>query len=207
MKKYVLILLVGLPIFGQSNLNSFSNNIFEKEYVQVIEKVDNVKGLDEFLHDLGKSESGNVYDVVNTFGYMGKYQFGHKTLKGLGYDVSKEEFLSSPYIQEVAMMDLLRHNQKILKKYIDYWDGKKIKGKLVTESGILAAAHLAGPTNVKRYFMYGKDPNDGYGTKLSTYLFKFSNYKLNIDDEDKIIKSRLRITSKNYNVEIRASDS
>ena len=60
---------------------------------------------------------------------MGKYQFGKRTLKSLGYDVSKKEFLNSPYLQEQAMLDLLNHNKKILKNYIDYWDGKTINGR------------------------------------------------------------------------------
>ena len=112
---------------------------------------------------------------------MGKYQFGKRTLKALGYDVSKEQFLNSPYLQEKAMLDLLLHNKKILQKYIDYWDGKTIKGKTITESGILAAAHLAGPGNVKRFLKKGKEFRDGNGTKLTSYLTQFSGYKLNLD--------------------------
>ena len=41
--------------------------------------------LDNFLSAIGFRESGNRYDITNTFGYMGKYQFGKSTLKGLGY--------------------------------------------------------------------------------------------------------------------------
>lgn len=136
---------------------------------------------DMFLDAIGHRESSNRYDVVNGWGYMGKYQFGKRTLKALGYDVSKKEFLSSPYLQEQAMLDLLIHNKKILNNYIEYWDGKKINGKVITESGILAAAHLAGPGNVKRYLKKGKDFKDGNGTKLTSYLTQFSGYKLNLD--------------------------
>ena len=112
---------------------------------------------------------------------MGKYQFGKKTLKSLGYDVTKEEFLNSPYLQERAMLDLLNHNKKILQKYIDHWDGKTIQGDVITESGILAAAHLAGPGNVKRFLRKGKEFRDGNGTKLTSYLTEFSGYELNLD--------------------------
>ena len=31
-----------------------------------------------FLNKLGHKESGNRYDVVNSYGYMGRYQFGMK---------------------------------------------------------------------------------------------------------------------------------
>jgi hypothetical protein len=50
----------------------------------------------------------------------------------------------------------------------------------VTESGILAAAHLAGAGNVKKYLRsYGEnDVEDAYGTSISEYLEKFSGYDL-----------------------------
>jgi hypothetical protein len=136
---------------------------------------------DKFLDAIGMRESSNRYDVVNGWGYMGKYQFGKRTLKALGYDVSKKEFLNSPYLQEKAMLDLLHHNRKILKTYIEYWDGKTIHGKRITESGILAAAHLAGPGNVKKFFRKGAEFKDGNGTKMTSYLTQFSGYKLNLD--------------------------
>jgi hypothetical protein len=112
---------------------------------------------------------------------MGKYQFGKSTLRGLGYKVSRKEFLNSPELQEQAMLDLLSHNKKILQTYIDYWDGKNINGKVITESGILAAAHLGGPGNVKKFFRDGKVFKDGNGTKITKYLTHFSGYKLNLD--------------------------
>jgi len=134
-----------------------------------------------FLDAIGHRESSNRYDVVNGWGYMGKYQFGKRTLKALGYNVSRKEFLNSPYLQEKAMLDLLHHNKKILQTYIEYWDGKEIHGKVITESGILAAAHLAGPGNVKKFFRKGVEFKDGNGTKMTSYLTQFSGYKLNLD--------------------------
>lgn len=134
-----------------------------------------------FLNAIGHRESSNRYDVVNKWGYMGKYQFGRKTLKNLGYDISKKEFLNSPHIQEKAMLDLLEHNRKILQAYIDYWDGRKINGKVITESGILAAAHLAGAGNVKRFLRKGEEFRDGNGTKLTSYLTQFSGYDINLN--------------------------
>ena len=133
-----------------------------------------------FLNAVGMRESSNRYDVVNGWGYMGKYQFGKRTLKNLGYDISKKEFLNSPHIQEMAMLDLLSHNKKILQSYINQYSGVIVNGTKITESGILAAAHLAGPGNVKRYFKKGKQFKDGNGTKLTSYLINFSGYKLNI---------------------------
>ena len=134
-----------------------------------------------FLNAVGMRESSNRYDVVNGWGYMGKYQFGKRTLKNLGYDISKKEFLNSPHIQEMAMLDLLEHNKRILQSYINQYSGVIVDGTKITESGILAAAHLAGPGNVKRYFKKGKQFKDGNGTKLTSYLINFSGYKLNLE--------------------------
>ena len=137
--------------------------------------------LDSFLTAVGFRESGNRYDITNKWGYMGKYQFGKSTLKGLGFKVTKKEFLSNPQLQEEAMMALLLHNKEKLQKYIDVFDGQTINGMLITESGILAAAHLGGQGSVKRYFKHGKVFRDGYGTKITSYMEKFSGYDIQLN--------------------------
>lgn len=195
MRKQILIIVISM--FTTLGLVGFTANIvlpkvqpvvdvLETKPVELIEiKIEpidiKINEHDMFLNAIGHRESTNRYDVVNKWGYMGKYQFGKKTLKSLGYDVTRKEFLSSPYLQERAMLDLLNHNKKILQKYIEYWDGKIIHGVEITESGILAAAHLAGPGNVKRFLKKGEEFKDGNGTKLTSYLTQFSGYKLNLD--------------------------
>jgi len=136
--------------------------------------------LSMFLTDIGFRESGNRYDITNKWGYMGRYQFGKSTLKGLGFEVSKSEFLSNPQLQDSAMMALLLHNKEKLQKYIDIYDGQTVNGMLITESGILAAAHLGGQGSVKRYFKNGKVFRDGNGTKITSYMNKFSGYDIKL---------------------------
>ena len=126
--------------------------------------------LNRFLTDIGFRESGNRYDITNTWGYMGKYQFGKATLKGLGFKVTRKEFLNNPQLQEEAMMALLLHNKEKLQKYIDVFDGQTINGMYISESGILAAAHLGGQGSVKRYFKNGRVFKDAYGTKITSYM-------------------------------------
>ena len=133
-----------------------------------------------FLEAVGFKESGNRYDIVNKFGYMGRYQFGRGTLKGLGYKLTQEEFLNSPEVQERAMMDLLKHNKKKLQKYIDKYEGDTVHGVYITESGVLAAAHLGGQGNVKKFFRRGKKFKDGFGTGITTYMEKFAGYDLDL---------------------------
>ena len=140
-----------------------------------------VKNHSIFLDAIGFRESSNNYKAVNQFGYLGKYQFGRKTLNAVGFkDVSNREFLSNPSIQEEAMLVLLKKNKRTLRREIKKYVGKTINGIYITESGLLAAAHLAGAGNVKQFFRKGYEFRDGNGTKMTSYMVKFANYKLNI---------------------------
>ena len=134
----------------------------------------------QFLEVIGHRESSNNYSVVNEFGYMGRYQFGKATLKGLGIDVTKEEFINNHKLQEKAMHMLLSHNRKKLKRYIKKYEGQIIHGILITESGILAAAHLAGQGNVRKFLKNGFVFEDGNGTKMTSYMKQFGGYILNL---------------------------
>lgn len=140
-----------------------------------------LKGHDAFLSKLGNFESGNDYKKVNRYGYMGKYQFGEQALDQVNIQVPKQVFLNSPELQEIAMQRLLEFNDDTLEKYISKYEGKKLHGVLVTHSGVLAAAHLGGPTNVKKWFRSGKVFKDGNGTPITKYMKIFSGYSLNID--------------------------
>tara|TARA_R110002124_G_scaffold33364_5_gene110887 strand:+ start:846 stop:1454 length:609 start_codon:yes stop_codon:yes gene_type:complete len=138
-----------------------------------------IKQLDHFLHDIGMRESSNRYTIVNKWGYAGKYQFGRRTLDKLGYkNITTERFLKTPSLQERAMRDLLKHNRHILRRQIRKHSGRVVHGILITESGLLAGSHLAGPGNVKRWLRTGKDKLDGLGTPLTHYIKLFSGYNL-----------------------------
>lgn len=132
-----------------------------------------------FLTAVGRRESSNRYDIVNRWGYMGKYQFGRKTLNALGYKhISNKQFLSNPQIQEEAMIKLLKHNKHVLRREIRKYCGTQKHGVYITESGLLAAAHLAGPGNVKKWLRRGKHFKDGLGTDLTEYLKLFGSYEI-----------------------------
>ena len=76
------------------------------------------------------------------------------------------------------MTALLKQNKRSLRKYIEKYDGKVVHGVLVTESGLLAAAHLGGAGSVKKWFRTGKVRRDGNGVKITSYMTKFSGYQL-----------------------------
>ena len=166
----LILLLFALALFSLMAFTTYKANIvtvveIEPEPIKIA---------------IGHRESSNNYSVINEFGYMGRYQFGRATLKGLGIDVTKEEFISDHRLQERAMHMLLSHNQKKLKRYIKKYEGQIIHGILVTESGILAAAHLAGQGNVRKFLKNGFVFEDGNGTKMTSYMKQFGGYILNL---------------------------
>ncbi len=127
---------------------------------------------------LAFKESQGKYSKVNSLGYMGKYQFGATTLKSIGIHDSTA-FLRSPKLQEKAFIALLAKNKHVLRKEIERYDGKVIGGVLVTESGILAAAHLGGAGSVKKFLnSHGKrDIRDNYGSSIKGFMKKFGGYE------------------------------
>jgi len=182
--KLIKIILVSLPLYLLSSFSSNSTSSFEpilirEEIIFPPSVVDN-KSHSNFLEAIGHRESGNRYDVVNPYGYMGRYQFGKSTLRTLGYRVTRNEFLSNPLLQEEAMHSLLTHNQYILRNYITTYEGKNLWGVRVTKSGLLASAHLAGAGNVIRFLNRGLDFSDKNGTKMTSYMRQFGGYRLNI---------------------------
>lgn len=127
---------------------------------------------------IGFKESQNKYRKVNTLGYMGKYQFGAETLKSIGINDSVH-FLNNPRLQEKAFVTLLSRNKFILQEYIEKYEGKVISNIKITESGILAAAHLGGAGSVIKFFKSNGERRvkDQYGTSIRSYLREFAGYE------------------------------
>lgn len=132
-----------------------------------------------FKEAVAFKESQGKYSVVNTLGYLGKYQFGKNTLKRIGI-YNTAAFLKNPELQEKAFVAYCKVNKWILRKDIKRSVGKTINGIKITESGILAAAHLGGAGNVKKFLRSNGETifEDAYGATISQYLKKFSNYNV-----------------------------
>lgn len=120
---------------------------------------------------------------------MGKYQFGKSTLRTIGiYDY--QEFLNDVRIQDNAFKALVARNKWELRKEIATYCGRVINGVEITESGIVAAAHLSGAGSVKRYLKSnGRNGfKDGFGTSLRSYIKKFASYDISHIKADKNAK-------------------
>jgi hypothetical protein len=127
---------------------------------------------------IGFKESQNKYSKINSLGYMGKYQFGMETLKSIGISDSTH-FLNNPRLQEKAFVTLLSRNKYILQEYISKYKGKVVANIKITESGILAAAHLGGAGSVIKFFKSNGERRlkDEYGTSIRFYLKEFAGFE------------------------------
>ncbi|WP_130735586.1 peptidoglycan-binding protein LysM [Flavobacterium sp. J27] len=132
-----------------------------------------------FKQALAFKESRGILNTVNSFGYMGKYQFGKSTLRSVGiYDF--QEFLRNPEWQDKAFRALIAKNKWELRKEIEKYNGRVINGVKITESGLIAAAHLGGVGSVKKYLRSNgaRGFKDGFGTSLRSYIKKFGGYDI-----------------------------
>lgn len=158
-----------------------------------------MKTLEDFLNDLGARESGGNYKAFNKYGYAGKYQMGEMALIDSGYYRKKgnynndwsgeftgkdgvysiKDFLNSPKAQENAQMIFKKRQWGYLKSVgADKFVGKVINGFEITQSGLLAGAHLKGAGSVSNYLKSGgvNNPKDAFGTSVESYMRKFAGY-------------------------------
>jgi len=124
------------------------------------------------------TESQGKYRKVNSIGYMGKYQFGVETLKTIGI-YNSSAFLNDPRMQEKAFITLLSKNKWELKEEIEKYEGQIVGGVRVTESGLLAAAHLGGVGSVKRFLRTNgaRICKDSNGASVKSYMRAFGGYE------------------------------
>lgn len=167
---------------------------------------------DDFLAELAKYESGGRVFIDyghagNRHGYIGGWQFGEAALidagfyrgdstprtndwkgkwtglKGIG---SKREFLRSPEAQWHAIRNLMPKRWVAMRNMgLDRYVGQRVAGVRVTESGMLAAAHLLGPGGVRDFLRSrgSDDPADANNVSVSTYMSLFPDYDTPYDEE------------------------
>ena len=202
MKKTILILCcLTLVIFISSFTKDSNNNSKNSIAAEVVSTVpteeesifleyNNIpfvgKMYNGFREAFAFKESQGQYDIVNSLGYLGKYQFGRSTLERFNiYDTHR--FLNTPKLQEQAFLALCSLNKWILRKDIRRSVGNKINGIYITESGILAAAHLAGAGNVKKYLRSNgvNQFKDAYGSSIQHYIKQFSGFNTSFIEANK----------------------
>lgn len=130
-----------------------------------------------YKENLAFKESRGQYKLVNRYGFMGKYQFGRSALQAIGI-TNHTAFLANPLLQEKAFEALCAKNKWLLRDEIMAYEGQVVGGVLITESGILAAAHLVGAGSVKKFLKTNGKRRivDGFGTSLRSYMKRYGGY-------------------------------
>ena len=125
---------------------------------------------------LSRTESGGNYSIVNAEGYGGKYQWGQDKLtdynRATGQNITMEQFLASPQIQEDAQRWNVSDVDGFIKgNGLDQYIGQNIGGVQITQNGLRAMAHLGGNNGMKRFLESGGqyNPADSNGTSLADY--------------------------------------
>jgi hypothetical protein len=137
--------------------------------------------VEKFMEKIAAIETpGGGYQTVNRFGMMGRYQFSHETVKAVGINTSRQEFLNNKELQDTAMVRLMILNEKHLSDVISKFEGRTVKGVRITRASILAGAHFAGANGVRRYLTNDSLDGtiDGLGTSLRTYMRYFADFHL-----------------------------
>jgi len=204
MKKIIVFLsLIGIIVIASAFTEDTNNTKETKVFITEVSSVpteqeallsleSNVRipfignSFNGFREAIAFKESQGRYHVVNTLGYLGKYQFGRTTLERFNI-YNTHNFLNTPELQEDAFVALCSLNKWILRKDIRRSVGKKINGVVITESGILAAAHLSGAGNVKKYLRsHGRTTfKDAFGSSIQHYLKQFSGYDTSFIEANK----------------------
>jgi hypothetical protein len=174
------------------NFKKFLDAIADKESTNDPEKVNDLGYMGKYqfgqiaLKDILQKKSGESDEEYNSRikGYWPK-NFG-KVKSESDFNFFKSKFLNKgvnfwpEHKQDMAMQQLLKNNLGYLGDYVDKWVGKTKKGIKITKSGLLAGAHLLGPSNVKKFLDEGEVAKDANGTPITEYIQKFGGYNIGI---------------------------
>ena len=180
--RVICVLVVLLVLDGVSNKQEEQIDISEVSMPIVEEdESDSRKDILRFLEAIALFESNNRYDVINPYGFLGRYQFSPTTIRHLGYDILNEDFLRNARLQDEIMLAYMRENYVSLRPYIEEYNNTNYKGMYITTSSILAGAHFAGAMGMKRFLLNKLDSIgtvDANGMTLRRYMTKFSDYNV-----------------------------
>lgn len=187
MRKYIILLICLFLSFNYNFSNVTSSKVIEHSKIHSIinlpkevKKINIEAKYDTYLAKLSHHESRGNSRIVNKQGCIGLYQFKVSTLRYLGYEVTLDEFKNNPdcfpeWQQHEAAIKFTKINKQLLSSVIDKYNGQVVNGITITETGILAAAALAGHGGVKKYFNSNQNNKDINGTSVECMLRKFSN--------------------------------
>lgn len=141
-------------------------------------------GTRAFMNAIAGIESDHDQYAVNEYGMLGKYQFSPRTLRVMGVNITKEEFLSNEDLQDSVMLVYMKNNYRELYPLVKPFLGTYVNGILITKSGIIAGAHLVGTQGICAYFYPERCHailKDANGATVELYLRRFGNYNISFE--------------------------
>lgn len=159
------------------------------EHSNTIEYIGDYKN---FLDVLGFYESSDRY-YIEKAPYLGRYMMGALALQEAGfcdsnnnwtklaskYGVSsKEDFLNNPFAQDIAMELCHKKVWTYLDDFSKEYLGKIYQKVVITESGLLAGAHLVGAFNLMPAIRNNTVVKDDNGKPAHEYMADMSNYDI-----------------------------
>lgn len=156
----------------------------------------------DYLAALSAKESGNNPASVNQYGFLGSYQMGESALIDAGYYqqdptpkvndwqgvwtgkngiYSKADFLANAAAQTQAISDYnIKQWNSIQTFGLDNYVGQTVGGVLMTESGLLAGAHLVGVGGLKSFLKSNGTvvPTDANNTAITQYIAVFNGFNV-----------------------------
>lgn len=155
----------------------------------------------DFLNALAQRESSMNAQAQNRYGYVGLFQMGEAALVDAGYYRadgtgkndwagswtgfnginSLADFKANPQAQAQAVTAYHQRLWRYIRSMgLDTYIGKTINGIQMTQSGLIAAAHLVGSGNLATFLRSNGQlvPRDGNRTPLTEYISRFGGYSI-----------------------------
>lgn len=220
--KYSVLIIIFLLLFF--SLRNKVKIINKSTHTKEIVFIDTTHTLQKYLFHLRYLESSDNHlarrnryvvlrtkhglDTVNAYSqYIGFYQLGESARRNLCNicpemkKYTNEEFWKSRFIQHKAVICWLILLKKNLKSQIKKYKGKYHGSFYITESGLLAMAHLVGSNTVKNWLKrdfslsYTYSIKDGFNKNGVDYLQQLGRYNLNlnrfIDNKGNILDDKI----------------
>lgn len=187
MIKFICSLVLSFIFISVANPYCCKHDINKayQSYLDEKERIRYESELLKFANHLGFIESRNNWQIVNSIGCIGEYQFSHNTLKHLGYNIKPCDFRKNPEIfppdiQFEALLSFMKINDIYINNYLSNYIDSYINGIKINKAGLLAGMHIGGMKGVELFLVSNGsiDRNDIYGTKISDYIKLFNIYNL-----------------------------
>ena len=180
-----LIVLVSLitfvTVYFNKPVSTVSKLQIKTVYIEVIPDETHA-----YLRALRLCEANGRYKINNGKNkHKGAYQIGDEARSDVGYailntDHGRELFQCDSILQEEIMLRLLQSQIRIMMPFLKKYNNTNIGNFWLTNSGILAMSHLAGPQSTINFLRTGIITYDGNKSPITRYL-QFNNYHIPID--------------------------